>query len=281
MTADNRQNRQLFVNTTVAREIFALAQLVQSYSRDEARIGLVIGDGGHGKTFCLREFCSVRSGLFVQLDYSMRGRSVLAEICFAAGCSTEGYSAALCRELVPVLRQREGVLVLDEAAGLDVQTLDLLRQVICTKAGTPLVLAGNANLLRTVNRGDAGFDQFTSRLIRVLDLDRLASDSGGDDGLYSLDDIRRLYDYGRIELTSDAVNLARKIVKTPRSGRLRTLDTVIRSLHTVPAVQKSGYIDAGHILAAFDELDLPVRNRLPIADLKKVQTDFECAVKTA
>jgi hypothetical protein len=132
----------------------------------------------------------------------------------------------------------------------------------------------------TTRRGHESLDQFTSRLMYILNLDSVASNKDG--GLYTPDDVRKLYEYGGIRLTSDAIKTLRKICRTPRSGRLRTCSHIIAALHTANIVNKTGQIDSECIIAAIEELDLPVRTRLPLAtkDLDEPE-EKQAAAKTA
>jgi len=159
--------------------------------------------------------------------------------------------------------------MLDEASSLSVKQLNLLRQIIVTKSRCPLILAGNRHLLDTVmqpnpRRGYESLDQFTSRLLQILDLDVLAANKDG--GLYTVDDIRKLYEYGGKRLASDAVTTFRKIAKTPQSGRLWTCSQIVAALHISSlTVENKNTIDAELILFAIKDLDLPVKVRLPVA----------------
>jgi len=144
-----------------------------------------------------------------------------------------------------------------------VRQLNQLRQIVSVKGRCPLILAGNRQLLSTVmqqhtRREHESLDQFTSRLIGVLNLDEVAADKGG--GLYTVDDIRKLYEYGGIRLTGDAVSTLRSICRTAKSGRLRTCSVIIAALHT----SQAAYIDATFVLAAIEQLQLPVRAWLPV-----------------
>jgi hypothetical protein len=89
-------------------------------------------------------------------------------------------------------------------------------------------------------------------------LDELGADKGV--GLYTAEDIRRLYEYDGIGLTGDAVSLLRCICRTAKSGRLRTCSVIITALHTSEAAE----IDARLIIAAIEQLQLPVRAWLPV-----------------
>jgi hypothetical protein len=97
----------------------------------------------------------------------------------------------------------------------------------------------------------------------VLNLDEIASDGGG--GLYTADEVRRLYEYGGIRLTGDAVDTLRRICRTPKSGRLRTCSLIITALHTSGVVQDAEVIDSRMIIAAIRQLGLLVEGWLPLA----------------
>lgn len=274
MADKNKKNS--FILTSVAREIISLCRLVEAYSGSEGRIGVIVGDGGHGKTTCLKEYAATRiqSAVYLQLDAAMSRCSILREICFALGENDKGTSSRLARRIARELRGSRKTLLLDEASTLGSGDCDMLRQIVCCQGGSPLILAGNSSLLQTVNRRDPGFDQFATRLLRVVDLDRLAGKGGGGD-LYTAEDVRKLYEYGGIKLTGDAVDLAKKILSVSGSGRLRTVDTVVRCLHISSFIQNSGCINASHIIAAIEQLDLPVIGRLPMAELERMNIDVK------
>ena len=278
-----------FVPTTVARKIHTLITQTEAFSNTESdpegKIGMVIGDGGHGKSHCMRQFAEAnKNTVYVELDDAMTSTLIFAEIAQKLGIDSSGSLASVTRRLIENLQNRHIIIMLDEASSLSVKQLNQLRQIIVIKSRCPLILSGNRHLLDTVmqpttRRGFESLDQLTSRLFQILDLDRAASNKDG--GLYTVDDIKKLYEYGGIRLTSDAMSTLRKIAKTPRSGRLRTCSNIITALHlsTLPAENKN-MIDAGLILLAIEELDLPVKVRLPVATKGADETEQqESAVK--
>jgi DNA transposition AAA+ family ATPase len=193
----------------------------------------------------------------------MRSRGIFKEIALALKVNCYGVTSDVTGRIVASLRCRNLIVILDEASGLSVEQLNSLRQIIAVKGRCPLILAGNRQLLKTVmeratRREAASLEQFTSRLVGVLNLDELGADKGG--GLYTVEDIRKLYEYGGIRLTGDAVDTLRRICRTAKSGRLRTCSVIIRALHTAGV----GHIDTGFILAAIEQLQLPVRAWLPV-----------------
>ena len=150
-----------------------------------------------------------------------------------------------------------------------------------------MVIAGNRHLLGTINqssarRGYESLDQFRSRLMMILNLDDLAASDDG--GLYTVEDVRRLYEYGGISLKKSAIKTLRKICKVPQSGRVRTCSHIFTALHQSKlVVDELGYIDTELILAAINQLGLPVMQYLPFNFMEDTedQKDQEDIAKTA
>lgn len=263
------EKRRPFVRTTVAKKIGALITQADAFSTEEGKIALIIGDSGHGKSCCLQQYGEAnKNSIYVQLDQAMSSSRIFAEIAKAVGADPSGWLSRIAHSLVQRLQSRHVIVILDEASSLTVQQLDQLRQIIVVKSHCPLILSGNGDLLKTVmksavKQGYAALDQFRSRLMAVLNLDELAT--GGDDGLYSAEEIRRLYEYGGIRLLDSAVSTLKRICMTPGSGRLRTCTHIITALHTSNVITGKGYIDSSLIIAVIEQLDLPVRAFLPIA----------------
>lgn len=257
-----------YVETTVAKQIGALVTQTEAFSTDEGRIGLIIGDGGHGKSICLRAYVEANQNtVYLELDATMSSRYIFAEIARSLKIGVGGATALVARRIAQTLKCRNLIVIIDEASSLTVKQLNQLRQVIVVKGRCPLILAGNQQLQQTVmqrrtTREHESLDQFTSRLMCVLNLDESASDRNG--GLYTAEDIRKLYEYGGIRLTGDAVATLRSICRTPKSGRLRTCSHIIAALHTANLVVEHSCITGGLIISAIEELQLPVKVWLPV-----------------
>lgn len=269
-----RRAKSGFVSTTTAQRIKTLIVQTVALSSDEGAIGLIIGDSGHGKSVCLQQYAATdKNTLYVELDSTMRTHEIFAAIAGQLrGVDTEGTLPAISARLSDELGKRHIAIFLDECSSLRMKDLDMLRQVLCVKARCPLILAGNADLLKTIQdesgrRGYASLDQFYSRLTAVLNLDELAGIDGGD-GLYTPEDIRALYEYGGIRLTADGVDALEKICKTPKSGRLRTCSRIIQALLTSPVIG-AGAVDGFIIRSAIQQLGLPIADRLPVIFYEK------------
>jgi len=265
---ESRVRNKPYIETTVAKRIGTLITQTEAFSDDEGKIGLIVGDGGHGKSHCMRQYAEAnKNTIYVELDDAMTSTLMFAEIAKELGIDSSGTLASVTRRLIENLQNRLIIVMLDEASSLGVKQLNQLRQIIVVKSRCPLILAGNRHLLKTVmqpttRRGFESLDQFTSRLMSVLDLDSLASSKDG--GLYTPEDMRKLYQYGGVKLTSDAIRTLRRICMTEWSGRLRTCGHIVAALHISTVIAEQGEIDAELIVRAIEQLDLPVRVRLPL-----------------
>ena len=269
---ETKKGKRPFVQTTVAWKIGNLITQTDAFSTEEGKIALIIGDSGHGKSVCLKQYSEAnKNTIYIQLDQAMRSSLIFSEIARAVGVDTFGWLSRISASVIRKLKERHLIVILDEASSLKVPQLDLLRQIITVKAHCPLILAGNSDLLKTVmgpavKKGYAALDQFRSRLMAVLNLDALAIDEN--DGLYTAKEIRRLYEYGGIRLTNSGVATLKRICMTPGTGRLRTCSHIITALHTSNVVTSKGFIDSSLIVAVIEQLDLPMRSLLPIATME-------------
>ncbi len=283
---ERRVRNKPYIETTIAVKIATLIKQTEAFSGAEGKIALIIGDSGHGKSHCLQQYAEAnKNTIYIELDDVMYSTMIFSAIAKKLGIDSSGSLAAVTRRLIENLQNRQIIIMLDEASSLTVRQLNQLRQIIVTKSQCPLVLAGNRHLLKTVmqptvKRGNESLDQFTSRLMCILDLDARASDKDG--GLYTVSDIRKLFEYGGLRLTSDAVGTLRKISKTPKGGRLWTCSCIIEALHLSPDVEKIDKIDAALIVTAIKELDLPVKVYLPVVTIgepAEEQEEKQAAVK--
>ncbi len=272
MDSVQRKERQVqgppFVRTTIAQSIYALIKKTEDFSSSEGRIGIIIGDAGHGKSICLQQYAKAnRNTIYAELDDTMRSTTIFAEIAKKLGVDSSGMLAKVTERLIENLQNRHVIIILDECSSLNVKELNQLRQIIAVKCRCPLILSGNADLLNTImqpksRRGCESLDQFTSRLSYILNLDAAAAEKDG--GLYTIEDIRKLYQYGGIRLTNDAVKLLQRICRSARTGRVRTCELIIMALHTATIAKETERIDAQLILDAIDQMRLPVKVWLPV-----------------
>lgn len=284
-----RARGKRYVETSVAKAVFMVVKQTEAFSDEvEGKIGLIIGDSGHGKSVCLRQYVKANiNSVYVELDDTMTSTAIFSKIATSLRLSGFGPLKILTHRLAENLEKREMTIILDEASALDVRRLNQLRQIITVRCKCPLVISGNAHLLKTINddatkRGYESLDQFRSRLLAVLNLDEMAQPQARSRALYTADDIRKLYEYGGISISRDGIIALQKICRTPLTGRLRTCSIVISAIHLSPKFSAGSCIEAKHITGAIEQLGLPLKNRLPftLAEITE-QEETEAAVKTA
>lgn len=279
-------SNKAYIKTTVAKRIATLITNTESFcDLDEGKIGMIIGDGGHGKSRCLREFAKAHANsVYIQLDATMTSTDIFSAIAVSIGVSGFGMLRSTTKRIIEDLKKRQLIIMLDEASSLTVKQLNQLRQIIVVKSRCPLILSGNSDLLTTINqssarRGHESLDQFRSRLMGILNIDELAAGKGTDGGVYTADDIRKLYQYGGIRLTTGAVRTLKKIVTTPRAGRLRTCGHIVTALHTAQKVINTGVIETENIIEAIEYLNLPVDVYLPVQEAREYIDDESAVAK--
>lgn len=264
-----RQKTPEFVETIVAQRILQYIRLAEQFTRPGmGQICVIVGDSGHGKTECLKQYNRVHPhSIYVELKDSDTKQQIFAKINKSLRLGAAGSLNRLIEELSAYLSGRELTLILDEAAALNASKLSLLRQVISGN-GCTLVLAGNSHLLATINdpvtrRGYECLDQFRARMMGVLNLDELASLPVTGGGLYSVAEVRKLYVYGGIKLTGDAEGLLLAIMRCPHSERNHICAKIINAIHTSRQGRELTVIDARLILQTIRQFG-KLEGRLPV-----------------
>lgn len=277
-----------YIETSAAKAIIGVIRQTESFSKPtEGRIGLIVGDAGHGKSVALMAYHKNNpNSIYVKLKTKMSTQAMFSAIAAALKEDPAGCVNSVMDRISKNISGRELTVLLDEASGLDVTKLDQLRQVI-VESGCPLILAGNHHLLKTLQqdttrRGYESLDQFRSRMLCVLDLNELAGLSDGDGGIYTAADMDKLFSYG-IRLTKDGNRELRRIAKTPQTGRLRTCSIIISAIHNSRQARSGelNQIDAELIKSAIRSLRLPIRDKIGLyVDVPETEQE-ETKAKTA
>ncbi len=253
-----------FVRTTVAKLIGTVIRQTEAFSTPtEGKIGIIIGDAGHGKSVCLKQYAEAnKNSVYIELDDTMTSTAIFTAIAKAVlKKGVSGSLKTLTKRLAEALEKRYMIIMLDEASALDTKKLSQLRQVITVRCKCPLILAANNHLLWTINQdstklGYESLDQFKSRVLFTLNLDKLAVSRN--DGLYRPEDIRKLYEHGGIRLDKSAVEMLRAICRAPQTGRLRTCSHIIEALRLSPKVKPNQLITQKEVMDMIEYLGLLV-----------------------
>ena len=145
-----------------------------SIAQDEADIAVIVGDAGTGKTTAIRRYeAESHSAFLVEVDPSFTKNVLVTEIARALGVDIKGGMTVVIGRIIEALRERDAVLIIDEADYLSDSSLELARRIINDKAKTGVVLVGLPRLeykLRNL-RGD--HEQLASRVGVLLRLGRM------------------------------------------------------------------------------------------------------------
>ena len=134
-----------FVSTTVVRKISRAIKQAEKFSdENEAAIAMIVGDAGHGKSRCLKEYARVnKNSVYIEADSTMTPTAIFSEICKAIRKDPSGSLRTLSRRLEKHLLERNLTVMIDEASSFNVNKLDQLRQVITVRCKCPLIISGN------------------------------------------------------------------------------------------------------------------------------------------
>jgi DNA transposition AAA+ family ATPase len=152
-------------------ETTATAQIRKAIAlaHDEADIAVIVGDAGTGKTTAIRQYeAESHSAFIVEVDPSFTKNVLVAEIARAIGVESKGNSTVVISRIVEVLRERDSVLIIDEADYLSDTCLELLRRVINDKAATGVVLVGFPRLEYKLRNLRNDHEQLTVAKRRLL-----------------------------------------------------------------------------------------------------------------
>ena len=125
--------------TSVMDQVRKAATIAQ----DDADIAVIVGDAGTGKTTALRRYeAESHSAFLIEVDPSFTKNTLVNEIARALGVDAKGGMTVVIGRIVETLKERDAVLIIDEADYLSDSSLELVRRIINDKARTGIVLAG-------------------------------------------------------------------------------------------------------------------------------------------
>ena len=143
-------------------------------AQDEADIAVIIGEAGTGKTTALRQYAKEsHSALLIYVDPSFSKVVLMNEIAHALGVEDKGGMNAVIDRVIAALKDRDAVLIIDEADYLSDGSLELVRRIINDKAHTGVVLVGLPTLEYKIRNLRNDHEQLISRVGVMVKLGRL------------------------------------------------------------------------------------------------------------
>jgi DNA transposition AAA+ family ATPase len=143
-------------------------------AQDEADIAVIIGEAGTGKTTALRQYAKEsHSALLIDVDPSFSKVVLMNEIARALGVEDKGGMNAVIERVIEALKDRDAVLIIDEADYLSDSSLELVRRIINDKAHTGVVLVGLPTLEYKIRNLRNDHEQLISRVGVMVKLGKL------------------------------------------------------------------------------------------------------------
>jgi DNA transposition AAA+ family ATPase len=159
-----------FTETTTMEQVRRAVTIAQ----DEADIAVIIGEAGTGKTTALRQYANENySTLLIDVDPSFSKVVLMNEIAHALGVEDKGGMNAVIDRVIEALKDRDAVLIIDEADYLSESSLELVRRVINDKACTGVVLVGLPTLEYKIRNLRNNLQQIISRVGVIVKLGTL------------------------------------------------------------------------------------------------------------
>ncbi|MDR1587274.1 MAG: AAA family ATPase [Treponema sp.] len=205
-------------------------------AQDEADIAVIIGEAGTGKTTALRQYAKEsHSALLIDVDPSFSKVVLMNEIARALGVEDKGGMNAVIERVIEALKDRDAVLIIDEADYLSDSSLELVRRIINDKARTGVVLAGLPTLEYKIRNLRHDHEQIVSRVGVRVKLDKLKKT-----------DAEKILAGVWTDLSKETVDAFIK----GANGSTRTLVKLIGRVHQLMGINRMEKPDADVIAAA-------------------------------
>ncbi|GHV93221.1 Mu-like prophage FluMu DNA transposition protein B [Spirochaetia bacterium] len=237
----NREARRLATMEVPTAETTTMEQVRRAITiaQDEADIAVIIGEAGTGKTTALRQYAKEsHSALLIEVDPSFSKVVLMNEIAHALGVEDKGGMNAVIDRVVDTLKDRDAVLIIDEADYLSDSSLELIRRIINDKAHTGVVLVGLPQLEYKIRNLRNDHEQLISRVGVFVKLGKLKKA-----------DAEKIITGVWPELPKETLDT---FVKTA-NGSTRTLVKLMGRVHQIMGINRAEKPD-GDIIAAASEL---------------------------
>ena len=221
-----------FVTTKVATAILNVARL----TAENQTCSIVVGPTGIGKSRCAQAIHETYVGsIYIRI---MNGyhhpRGLALALAEKTGVrqrmtGTNRQNSSIVERVIEALRDTHRLILLDEAQLLTDSALSAMRDVHdCT--GCPFMLLGTRDLLERIQR-NVGPDhgQLYSRFDIVTHVTQGCDVYNGGKALFTVDEIRQLYQVTPIKLAGDAAHYLRDVANHLGSGSLRRCKILLRN----------------------------------------------------
>ncbi len=222
-----------FVSTRVAKDIFTVARL----TRENKTMGLVTGGTGIGKSRCAQALHEKYVGsIYIRvvtgyhhprgLTYAIAG-ALGVRSC--KGGARDGMYQTRFERVIEALKHSSRFLLIDEAHALQDSAVELLRDLHDTCQIPILCLATKDFHDRLVKNAEPDHGQIYSRFDVMHSLTEGYDMYAGGKALYTMEDVRQLYNEPPVKLSADGVRFLHEVANMLGYGSLRRCKTLLQN----------------------------------------------------
>ena len=247
-----------FVSTKVARDMLTVARLV----RENQTMGLVLGPTGIGKSRCAEALHEKYVGsIYIRIItgyHHPKGLTHAIAVQLGLRSAHRGrpgaYHQMQIEKVIETLRGSSRLLIIDEAHSLNDGALEVLRDLHDT-TGVPVLLLATKDLHdRILKDADPDHGQRYSRFDVVHHLCQGYDIFSDGKPLYSLQDIKELYNEPPVKLSPDAARYLQSVANMLGYGSLRRCKMLLRNA-VRRARKRQGLTDGEKITITADDLE--------------------------
>ncbi len=272
-----------YVETRVAKAILAAARLVH----ENRTMGLLLAPSGVGKSRCAQAINHNYVGsVYVRIIDSYHHPRGLAHAISLKldllGTTVAGHrSMTRIERIMDRLLDSDRMLIIDEAQKLNDSALEFLRDIHDT-TGVPVLLFATADLHdRLVATIGPDHGQLYSRYDVIHHLTEGKDVYTGGKPLFSVEEIRKLYDRTPIKLSIDAVKYLQDVANRIGEGSLRRCKSLLKNAAR-KARKKQGLSDGDKVkITAHDLVWVESKLRPTHTDQDRVNLRRQTSARTA
>ncbi len=255
---DNLIRRKRFVETSVARDILYVADIVA----ETCKMGVVFGPSHIGKTMTLEAIAGdPRYGdpVLIRIDETLlRPFALCRAIASTFKLSPRGTFDEVLRRIIQRLTGTKRMLCFDEVERCSYRALELVRD-LHDHTGCPVLLCGKPMVYERLGCRHVGdfaeiTDQLAARIVIRRDLTERTRSGPSNDPLFTLDDIRKLIHGADLKLVvePDAVRWLQSRASALGTGGLGRAMVCLFLACKLAFVKGDGSIRAEHLDAVED-----------------------------
>lgn len=246
-----------FVETAVARDIINAGKMVA----ENQTIGLVVGPAGIGKTRCAEALADIyKAAVFITVRwgaYHPKGLcSIIAENLGVRGVGSwksDNMYRSQIERIVARLAGSNRLIIIDEAHKLSDDAIELVREIHDATQCPVLLLATKDLQDRIRKSADPDHGQLYSRVDITWPVTQGKDIHAGGKRLFSVAEIRALFEQTPIRLSPDATHYLQDIANTLGQGSLRRCRILLTNAAR-RARKRSGVEDGATVTVTADDL---------------------------